>query len=782
MTRPNRPSLTLLALAMASGALAAGGPEALPRAVLQAVRRQEPQRRSQVAEHLALVKAAWGLGPEDGLREFAHSTDPSGITHVRFHQTYRGVEVWNGNLIGHMDATGGFLPTQATVQQGISLPETPLLSSAQIEAQVTRLLSREGKLWPMRVRPIVFPTRYQEGIKFTRGKGGEFVLDVKYSVPTPAKAEPYVWAYQVGTLQARGRGLEATNFILDAQTGEVLRKWDGSQHFDAPATGTGRSQYSGTVPLSTTFQDATGQYVLMDGTRPTQPWKYLNYFPYFTEFDTVGIQTLLYDPNSWNSSGTSPFSSATNEFGDGARFDWATDYPGNLYGDHAQTAAVDAHYGIQTTWDYYAQVHGRTGGIDGLGSSPVSLIHMDDGDGNAMDNAAWVPDYFLMMYGDGSATGALTSLDVTAHEVSHGVLNYTTNLSYSAEGGGINEANSDIHAAMTKFWTWGANATGSVVPEATTTAPINDALYPWSLGSQLSASGTEPFRWMYKPSKDGLSYDAWFDGIGLDDSHFAMGPGNRFFYFLSRGASSSPSSETYSPYLPAGMTGIGNDKAIKIWYYAMDNVVTDMFADYHMVRDAVIEAAEHLYPGAGSPEVAAVKNAFAAVNIGGASGAPEPVSVVFPDMPMAREVFYRNKMIVLPTMVPVQMPAPTVSNTPDTGLVWSLGGLNFWMEGGQMSASGTFTAPNVPYGYTWPVKATSHADPKQFAVNLVWAASMDCDSDTEVDACDLGAIALDYYPYTDIYNYPSAVIYRNYFTDDLSCALFKMGFNNAFNH
>ena len=44
---------------------------------------------------------------------------------------------------------------------------------------------------------------------------------------------------------------------------------------------------------------------------------------------------------------------------------------------------------------------------------------------------------------------------------------------------------------------------------------------------------------MIKPSSDGLSADNWYAGIEYLDVHYANGPINRFFYYLSQGAPSS---------------------------------------------------------------------------------------------------------------------------------------------------------------------------------------------------------------------------------------------------
>lgn len=137
----------------------------------------------------------------------------------------------------------------------------------------------------------------------------------------------------------------------------------------------------------------------------------------------------------------------------------------------------------------------------------------------------------------------------------------------------------------------------------------------WTLGEQITI--TRPaLRWMYKPSLDNQydanSKDAWDSTISNLDVHYSSGPMNRCFYFLSQGA--TVSGDTSSTYLPGGMTGIGNDKAARIWYQALTAYLTST-SNYADARSQAIRAVTDLY-GAPSAESFAVKNAFAAINVG----------------------------------------------------------------------------------------------------------------------------------------------------------------------
>jgi hypothetical protein len=72
------------------------------------------------------------------------------------------------------------------------------------------------------------------------------------------------------------------------------------------------------------------------------------------------------------------------------------------------------------------------------------------------ENAFW--DGSAMTFGDGASTFyPLVSLDVASHEVSHGFTSQNSNLTYSGQSGGINEAYSDIAGEAAEYYMKGTN-------------------------------------------------------------------------------------------------------------------------------------------------------------------------------------------------------------------------------------------------------------------------------------------------------------------------------------
>ncbi|MFC8868387.1 M4 family metallopeptidase [Streptomyces sp. NPDC057148] len=369
-----------------------------------------------------------------------------------------------------------------------------------------------------------------------------------------------VLAYEtvVGGLQEDGTPNEL-HVVTDAATGAKLYE------YQAIHNGTGNTMYSGTVTLGTAQSGSS--YTLTDTTRG-------NHKTYNLNRGTSGTGTLFSGPD---------------------------DVWGNGSASNAETAAADAHYGAALTWDYYKNVQGRSG-IRGDGVGAYSRVHY----GNNYVNAFWSDSCFCMTYGDGSGNAnPLTSIDVAAHEMTHGLTSNTAGLNYSGESGGLNEATSDIFGASVEFY-------------ANNSSDVGDYL----IGEEIDINGDgTPLRYMDKPSKDGASKDYWYSGIGNVDVHYSSGPANHFFYLLSEGSGTKTiNGVTYDSPTSDGLpvTGIGRDKAAKIWFRALTTKFTST-TNYAGARTGTLAAAGELY-GTDSAEYTAVQHAWAGINVGSRPG------------------------------------------------------------------------------------------------------------------------------------------------------------------
>ncbi|MFJ2647352.1 M4 family metallopeptidase [Streptomyces sp. NPDC087420] len=357
------------------------------------------------------------------------------------------------------------------------------------------------------------------------------------------------WETVVKGFQPDGTPSEL-HVVTDAATGKELFR------DEAIETGTGTGKYNGTVPLTTTKSGTT--YNLTDGARGGHKTYDLNQ-------KTSGTGTLFTDAD-------------------------------DVWSGGRQTAAVDVAYGAAETWDFYKNVLGRNG-IKNNGVASYSRAHY----GNSYVNAFWDDSCFCMTYGDGSGNAnPLTSIDVAAHEMSHGLTAATAKLTYSAESGGLNEATSDIFGTAVEFY-------------SNTSTDPGDYL----IGEKININGNgTPLRYQDKPSKDGASKDAWSSTLKNLDVHYSSGPANHFFYLLSEGSGAKTiNGVSYNSPTSNGstVTGIGRDKAIQIWYKALTTYMTSS-TNYAKARTATLSAAGALY-GTTSAEYKAVGAAWSAVSV-----------------------------------------------------------------------------------------------------------------------------------------------------------------------
>ncbi|RYB95471.1 M4 family peptidase [Nocardioides oleivorans] len=469
-------------------------------------------------------------------------TDADGSTHVRFDRTIDGLRVLGGDLVVHRDAADAFDGVSQTLAAPLTLATEA--SVARAAAQRT-VLARNARSTAVR----------GDG----KAEAGELVVDATSGRPRLA------WEVLTGGMQADGTPSRLATYV-DARTGLVIRSEQQIVNVD----GHGETLYSGDVPLQVSGSGSS--YTLKDATRGGT---------YTTDMKNAEDSVLCQILQMGCSAGTT-FTSTSTTFGDGTT------------GNRA-SAAADAQYGSNETWDYFQDTHGRDG-IWGDGRGSFNRVHY----GNGYVNAFW--DGSKMTYGDGDGVdfGPLVSLDVAGHEMSHGVTENSANLTYSGESGGLNEATSDIFGTMVEFYADNANDPADYL-----------------IGEQFDLTQHRGFRRMDTPSSDGSSLDCWSTGAKDVDVHYSSGIGNHFFYLLAEGSGAKTiggvahSSTTCNG---SSVTGIGREAAGDIWYRALTVYMTSS-TTYAGARTATLSAARDLY-GQGSTQYDTVAAAWSAVSVG----------------------------------------------------------------------------------------------------------------------------------------------------------------------
>jgi zinc metalloprotease ZmpA len=566
-----------LAVAMPAGA-AGPGTMSAPAAVT-------PQAQAALLAQLDARRAARGQDARHGYAILRRHPGTAGTQVARVAHTFEGVPIFGVDAVLVLDANGKIVAESDAARRanvvgldagpGTDFSVVPAISSkAAIDAALAALAAPPSAARheaPPSAELVIWPVMRPERVPAARDKAEDDLnaLDVQ------DVADRYELAYLVRTRLVVGAQPAYHDTLVSARDGTILARWTMLQ----TVVGVGHSQYNGDVPISTTLAD--GKYRMVDATRGTGG-----------TFGAMAITNADHGTSAGN-----VYVNDTNTWGDGKQYAAG----GSTTNANGQTAAVNAMWGLMNTYDTLKNVFNWLS-LDGHDTATYIAAHVD----TAYDNAYYSDTCRCMFIGDGSSFYSLGAIDVIGHEMGHGVTAATSNLTYAGESGGLNESSSDINGEAVEAYARGGGQGDHIPPTG------ND----WVLGQEISRTGT-PLRWMYRPSKDGNSPDAWSNALKRLDVHYSSGPNNRMFYFLAQGSSADKTSDYYSKYLvrtPAAMTGIGIDKAYRIWFKANTTKFTSS-TNYADARAKMIEAAGELY-GPGSREAIAVQRAYAAVNVG----------------------------------------------------------------------------------------------------------------------------------------------------------------------
>ena len=273
--------------------------------------------------------------------------------------------------------------------------------------------------------------------------------------------------YLVSFLREDTKTPSRPHFMIDATTGAVLERWEDLAHRDATGPGgntkTGRYEYGTNYPAL----QVTDSCQMSDG------------------------NVITVNLNGSTGASNTPFQFTC---------------PRNEYKqiNGAYSPLNDAHFFGGVIFNMYR---------DWFNLRPLTgTLYMRVHYGSNYENAFW--DGAGMNFGDGGSTFyPLVSLDVSAHEVSHGFTEQNSGLTYSGQSGGMNEAFSDMAGEAAEYYRNGGS---------------ND----WLVGAQIfKASGA--LRYFDDPTRDGSSIGNAADYRSGMDVHYSSGVYNRAFYLLA---------------------------------------------------------------------------------------------------------------------------------------------------------------------------------------------------------------------------------------------------------
>jgi len=528
-----------------------------------------------------------GLGPDFAWKPVAEDSDAQGLIHTQWEGWFYGLRVDGMVTVTHRRGARSLpatLPAALPLGNG-DVPRLPAVHGSlrpgldlkDVEEVLARRLGPGASPLVIAASELILFPVTEPLILTLPGQGRP-----ANAAQCPTHLAALALAYRVET---REEAKEAWEYVVDAHTGSILADWPLDEHAGRPDKGMGRTLFAGDVDLDISeLADGKG-YVLVDQTR-----------------GAGGNRVVVADRQ--NPPQTLPVTSPDKVFGA-----MHATLPGS---GTAQTAAADAAYSLQATWDFWHDVLGRNGydGKDGA----VTVVLNAFGD---PDNAEY-KEPGRIEFGPAKDGLLQVGLKTLGHEFTHGVTWHTANWrnANGTESAGLNEGTSDFFGEMIATWKeHGGGKPGSGLPRDR----IGDTGATWVLSWTKAGGSVEVLRNLARPSAAyGLDqYD--FQAMQHMDKYANAGPLERALCILSRGASAIPGEDTYSRLLPGGMVGIGNDAAARIWYGAM----LDMAGGdtYLAARRAAIRTAERLYP-ADHGKGLAVRRAFGAVAVGD----PEDVS------------------------------------------------------------------------------------------------------------------------------------------------------------
>lgn len=481
------------------------------------------------------------------------------MAHTHVQQSIGGVPVWEGEAIVHLKPDSALSGITDNLKENIAVDTKPNIVAGDALLMARRMARAKVMTDPPTVDLYIY-----------RGEDRDHL------------------AYRVEMPRLDGSDQTAIPVIfIDAHTGEKVFEHNNLQ------TGSGSSLYSGTVTIDTSSSGST--FYMEDLTRRMGTFNMNN----------TGNETTGTGGTQSRYTGTDDVWSAT-----------------------AERAGVDAHWGARWTYDYYLNIHGRSGinGANGPGTTAaganagISLVSSRVHFGTQYNNAFWHQN--RMSYGDGDGVNfsPLVTVDIAGHEMTHGVTQFTANLTYANESGALNESMSDVFGVMVESY-----SRGGVINSDT-----------WKIGEQAFTPGTsgDALRYMDNPhlaGNGGFTADDDPDHYaerytGTADSggvHINSGIGNKAFHLAVAGGTHHRSGVT--------VTGMAANDAARIWYRALTAYMTSG-TNFSGARTATLNAATDLF-GSASAQYNTTATAWCAVGVGTCPGGGTPTPTPTPTPP-----------------------------------------------------------------------------------------------------------------------------------------------------
>ncbi|NQZ11126.1 MAG: M4 family metallopeptidase, partial [Algicola sp.] len=377
-----------------------------------------------------------------------------GLSHVRYQQYFHGIPVWGQQIVVHSDSNGLVKKLNGNMASNI---EADLRGLAAMQPK----LDAHEALQEMISLTIKNKALNDKSLQISQKESRLIIYINRQKQAVLAYHTSFFYQSQTGDV---GKPV----YIVEANTNKPLTTWNNLQY--SQATGPGGNEKTGKYHYGTDkgFLDVrqSGDVCLMEN-------------------DNVKTVDLNH-----GFSGDTAFS---------------FNCPQNIHKtiNGAYSPLNDAHFFGNSVFNLYQHWYG----IKPLTFQLLMKVHYS----TDYENAFW--DGESMTFGDGQDYFyPLISLDIVAHEVSHGFTSQHSDLIYTKQSGGINEAFSDIAGEAAEYFVNGSN--------------------DWLVGADVIKSKVA-LRYFADPTRDGVSIAHFDDYNEYKDVHYSSGLFNKAFYLLA---------------------------------------------------------------------------------------------------------------------------------------------------------------------------------------------------------------------------------------------------------
>ncbi|MFH4970846.1 M4 family metalopeptidase thermolysin [Leptospira interrogans serovar Hardjo-prajitno] len=539
---------------------------------------------------------------------FLRSARVGDFDHDRFQQRYKGIRIENGIYTVVSKENTIELMMGEFYQVPENFNSSPKLSESEALSKTLKHIGAKKYIWESVEREAALKRKKNDpnASYFPKGE----LLVYEHSLGKSNTKKEFRLAYKFGIASIDP---PSSRYVyVDSNSGEILsskdaRRYEAGGGDTIPTTpptppdtnygicfpdqtpcikqGSASTRFSGVKTITTYTAGEENHYELKDYSRGkgiiTYSWE-------FIEDPFMGIYLLNVPIVDINNGWT--------------KFEYHDDY------NH--DALLDAHWGIEMTYDYFKSVHNRLS-YDGNDSKVVNNVHyFNIFVGN---NAYWDPMteeiYYIYCPHNSSTCKSLnlpiildptyedfTSLDIVSHEFGHGINGDLAGFTYDPEPGALDEGFSDI-------WNVGVNNyVNKVLGMQKNIWLVGDETVPG--GGMRSVSNPKSTTVM-SPGPN-TYYGGLWDSEN-NEAHTNSLVLSHWFYTLSKGKQGI--NDHWCEY---NVSGINIEKAEKIAYAALYYLFPT--SGYTSARTAAIYSAKALY-GKFSSEVKSTIDAWDAVGV-----------------------------------------------------------------------------------------------------------------------------------------------------------------------